>query len=86
MSREPLRPELVDRRNQPGETERLGGTQPLRALCECSARSVSAAAMPLGKRSCSMLIICRFIGIAIVTPRTARKNTQASISGTGSEC
>ena len=51
--------------------------------CECSARSVSAAAMPLGKRSCSMLIICRFIGMAIVTPSTARKNTQASISGIG---
>jgi hypothetical protein len=42
----------------------------------------SAAAMPEGKRSCSILIICRFIGMAIVTPSTAMKNTQASISGT----
>src|SRR4051812_11712627 len=38
--------------------------------------------MPEGKRSCSILIICRFIGIAIVTPSTAIKNTQASMSGT----
>ena len=52
------------------------------ALLACSARSVSAAAMPDGKRSCSMLIICRFIGMAMVTPSTAMKNTQASISGT----
>ena len=50
---------------------------------EWSARSVSAAAMPLGKRSCSMLTICRFMGIAIVTPSTARKNTHASIVGSG---
>ena len=50
---------------------------------EWSARSVSAAAMPLGKRSCSMLIICRFMGIAMVTPSTARKNTHASIAGSG---
>jgi hypothetical protein len=35
--------------------------------------------MPLGNRSCSMLIICRFMGIAIVTPSSARKKTQASI-------
>ena len=52
--------------------------------CEWSARRVSAAATPLGKRSCSMLIICFFIGTAIVTPRMARKNTHASVSGTGS--
>ena len=51
---------------------------------EWSARSVSAAAIPLGKRSCSMLTICRFIGIAIVTPSTARRKTQASINGNDS--
>src|SRR4030095_12570407 len=39
--------------------------------------------MPLGKRSCSTLIIWRFIGIAMVTPSTARKNTQASSVGRG---
>jgi hypothetical protein len=49
------------------------------APAACSARRVSAAAMPLGKRSCSTLIICRFIGMAIVTPSTASRNTQASI-------
>jgi hypothetical protein len=43
--------------------------------------SVSAAAMPLGKRSCSTLIIWRFIGIAIVTPSTERQNTHASMVG-----
>ncbi len=48
---------------------------------EWSARSVSAAAMPLGKRSCSTLIIWRFMGMAMVTPSTDRKNTQASIVG-----
>ena len=48
---------------------------------EWSARSVSAAAIPLGKRSCSMLIICRFMGIAMVTPSTDRKNTHASMAG-----
>ena len=37
--------------------------------------------MPLGKRSCSTLIIWRFMGIAMVTPSTARKNTHASMSG-----
>ncbi len=52
--------------------------------CECSARNVSAAAMPLGKRSCSTLIICRFIGTAMVTPRMARKNTQPNVSPSGS--
>jgi hypothetical protein len=52
------------------------------AVLLCSARSVSAAATPEGKRSCSMLIICRFMGMAIVTPSTAMKNTQASMSGT----
>ncbi len=49
----------------------------------CSARRVSAAAMPLGKRSCSTLIIWRFIGIAIVTPSTASRRTQASMSASG---
>jgi hypothetical protein len=39
--------------------------------------------MPLGKRSCSTLIIWRFIGIAIVTPSTARKNTHARSVGRG---
>jgi len=29
------------------------------------------------------LIICRFMGTAIVTPKSARKNTQASISPSG---
>ena len=53
------------------------------APTECSARSVSAAAIPLGKRSCSTLIIWRFIGIAIVTPSTESRNTQASISPSG---
>jgi hypothetical protein len=48
---------------------------------EWSARSVSAAAMPLGKRRCSTLIICRFMGIAMVTPSTERQNTHASIVG-----
>jgi hypothetical protein len=52
--------------------------------CECKARNVSAAATPLGKRSCSMLIICFFIGMAIVTPRMARKKTHAKVSGNGS--
>jgi hypothetical protein len=52
-----------------------------RSPAEWSARSVSAAAMPLGKRSCSMLIICRFMGMAIVTPSTARKKTHASMMG-----
>jgi hypothetical protein len=52
---------------------------------ECSARSVSAAAMPLGKRSCSMLIICRFIGTAMVTPSTARKKIHPSMSGSDSD-
>jgi hypothetical protein len=51
---------------------------------EWSAWSVSAAAIPLGKRSCSMLIICRFIGIAMVTPSTASRNTHASMSGSES--
>jgi hypothetical protein len=46
-----------------------------------SARRVSAAAMPLGKRSCSMLIICRFMGMAMVTPSTERKKIHASITG-----
>ncbi len=48
---------------------------------EWSAWSVSAAAMPLGKRSCSMLIICRFIGMAMVTPSTASRKIHASMSG-----
>jgi hypothetical protein len=39
-------------------------------------------ATPEGNRSCSILIICRFMGMAIVTPSTAMKNTHASISGT----
>jgi len=51
-------------------------------LLACNARKVSAAAMPEGKRSCSILIICLFMGMAIVPPSTAIKNTQASISGT----
>ena len=55
-------------------------------LLACSARKVSAAAMPDGKRNCSTLIICRFIGMAMVTPSTAMKNTQASISGTDIDC
>jgi hypothetical protein len=46
-----------------------------------SARSVSAAAMPLGKRNCSTLIICRFMGMAMVTPSTASRKTQASMTG-----
>ena len=54
------------------------------APCECRARKVSAAATPLGKRSCSMLIICFFIGTAIVTPRMARKKTHANVSGSES--
>jgi hypothetical protein len=37
--------------------------------------------MPLGKRSCSTLIICRFMGIAMVTPSTERQNTHASMVG-----
>jgi hypothetical protein len=37
--------------------------------------------MPLGKRSCSILIICRFMGMAMVTPSTARQNTHASMVG-----
>ena len=53
------------------------------APTECSARSVSAAAIPLGKRSCSTLIIWRFIGMAIVTPSTESRKTQASISPSG---
>ena len=40
-------------------------------------RSVSAAAMPLGNLSCSRLISWRFIGMAIETPRKARKAVQA---------
>ena len=51
---------------------------------EWSARKVSAAATPLGKRSCSMLIICFFIGTAMVTPRMARKKTHANVSGSES--
>jgi hypothetical protein len=38
--------------------------------------------MPEGKRTCSILMIS-FMGMAIVTPSMAMKNTQASISGTG---
>ena len=48
------------------------------------ARRVSAAAMPLGKRSCSRLIIWRFMGTAMVTPSTERKNTHAIMVGRGS--
>ena len=40
--------------------------------------------MPVGKRSCSTLIIWRFIGIVMVTPRTARKKTHANVSPSGS--
>jgi hypothetical protein len=58
----------------------LAARMPCEALT-LSALSVSAAAMPDGKRSWSTLIICRFMGIAIVTPSTAIKNTHASISG-----
>ncbi len=36
-----------------------------------------AAAMPDGKRSRSTLIICRFMGMASVTPSTARKKIHA---------
>ncbi|MNK89419.1 hypothetical protein D3C87_1094290 [compost metagenome] len=37
---------------------------------------VVAAAVPEGKRSCSTLIICRFMGMASMTPSMARKNVQ----------
>ena len=50
---------------------------------ECSARSVSAAAIPLGNRSCLTLIICLFIGIAMVTPMTATKKIQANMTDNG---
>jgi hypothetical protein len=49
-----------------------------------SSRNDSVSAIPLGKRSCSTLIICRFIGIAMVTPSTASRNTHASMSGSAS--
>src|SRR5215471_13146263 len=65
----------------PARPSALAARRPCELLA-CSARKVSAAAMPEGKRSCSILIICRFMGMAIVTPSTAMKNTQASISGT----
>jgi hypothetical protein len=68
----------------PARPSALAGRRP-RELLACSARKVSAAAMPEGKRSCSTLIICRFIGMAMVTPSTAIKNTQASMSGTDIE-
>ena len=50
---------------------------------ECRLRSVSAAAIPLGNLSCSTLIICRFIGTAMKTPSTARKNVHAASTGQG---
>ena len=56
-----------------------------RAPSEYKVRSVTAAAIPVGKRSCSTLTICRFIGIAMVTPSTASTNTQANISPRGRE-
>ena len=66
--------------SRPARPSALAARMPL-APCEWSARSVSAAATPLGKRNCSMLIICFFIGTAMVTPRIARKKTQARVSG-----
>ena len=33
----------------------------------------------MGKRSCSTLIICRFMGMAVTTPRRAIIATQGSI-------
>ncbi len=68
----------------PASASALAARRPC-ALSAWSAFKVSAAAMPEGKRSCSILIICRFMGMAIVTPSTAMKNTQASMSGTGIE-
>ena len=46
------------------------------APLECRLFRVSAAAMPLGNLSCSMFIIWRFIGMAMNTPRAARKTVQ----------
>ena len=39
--------------------------------------------MPEGNRSCSWLIICRFIGMARKTPSAAVKNTNAAATGQG---
>ena len=80
-SAEALGPELAEERaERPAQPSARAERAPLPPAA-WSAASVSAAAMPLGKRSCSTLIICRFMGIAMVTPSTARKNTHASMSG-----
>ena len=50
----------------------------------CSARSVSAVAVPVGKASCSWLISWRLIGIAVSTPNiaiSANHNTIGAVSG-----
>ena len=39
-----------------------------------------------GNLICSMLIIWRFIGMAIVTPSTAMKNIQAKVTPSGMCC
>ena len=63
---------FAEPRHHPAEhrrkSERLGFVASFDSF-GVQAVSVSAEAMPLGKRSCSMLIIWRFIGIAMKTPR-----------------
>ena len=52
---------------------------------EWSAGGFSAAAIPLGKRSCSDVDhLSALIGMAMVTPSTASRNTHASMSGSES--
>jgi len=73
---------LVSSASSPAQPSARAERSPLSPVA-CKARRVSAAAMPLGKRSCSTLIIWRFMGMAIVTPSTESRNTQASISPSG---
>ena len=47
------------------------------SLSACRLRNVIAAAVPVGKRRRSTLIIWRFMGMARVTPSTARKKIHA---------
>ena len=49
------------------------------APAPCSERSVSAAAVPDGNGSCSMLIMFRFMGTARNTPRSPVPRTRPAI-------
>ncbi len=49
-------------------------------------RSVSAAAMPLGKASCSWVTSCRLRGMARKTPRAAVRSTKGTSTVQGLTC